>query len=127
MGLNITLTSQLAITDNDPLNAEADVVGTVFDDPNTITLEDDLDYTLYDSRSAKIDIATPITFTPPFSTIKMVLLETNQAIDVQITDAGGAKVIEGIEKIFLSFGTFTEIQITATVDNTYAKVIFIGS
>ncbi len=126
MSLKFILTNQLAITDKNPLNAVTNVVGTVFDDPNVIEIEDDADFSLYDSRSAIVNIATPITFTPPFSVINFIVLETDQEIDISITDASGAKIIEGIEKIFLTYGTFSSLAITATVDTTYVKVLFVG-
>lgn len=128
MGLKIDLTNKLIVQDKNPLNSTTNTVGTVFNDPNSITIEDLSNFSFYDSRSLE---ATSIekSIVPNFSTIRFLVLETASPIILKLTDSGGLSTITGVSRLLIIFGEFTLLSIATIVgvESSYVKIVMIGS
>ena len=135
--LQLTLTQQTNLQDLDPLNSAAGVIGTGFDDPNSIV---ETSFDSYDSGRINLDTGESITIAMPLSAVaRFFMIESRLKFDLTYTQPAYTRVLSvttnfpqnvvtltSLARLQMQFGIFSQFVLTSAEDNNAIKWMWLG-
>lgn len=135
--LQLTLTNQTNLLDLDPLNSQAGVIGTGFDDPNNIV---ETAFDSYDSGRIMLNTGEAITIAMPLSAVaRFIMIESRLKFDLEYTQPAYTRTLSvttdfpenivtltSLARLQTQFGVFSKFVLTSAEDNNAIKWMWLG-